>query len=168
MKQIEKTASATNFTAINLGKLNELGDYLLELAPEIKIPGKVFGGAALQATGSEFSFQLFQPGTETGFLHTHQTHEELYFFLSGNGEFQVDGQVFPVSEGSVVRVRLLIIAKLIATKHDINFFACIFLIDTVSHCSFKFFRNIACVFSCYEIFSSLPKFWNSNFISSAY
>ena len=28
MKQIEKTASATNFTAINLGKLNELGDYL--------------------------------------------------------------------------------------------------------------------------------------------
>lgn len=25
MKQIEKTASATNFTAINLGKLNELG-----------------------------------------------------------------------------------------------------------------------------------------------
>ena len=94
MKQIEKTASATNFTAINLGKLNELGDYLLE----------VFGGAALQATGSEFSFQLFQPGTETGFLHTHQTHEELYFFLSGNGEFQVDGQVFPVSEGSVVRV----------------------------------------------------------------
>ena len=59
MKQIEKTASATNFTAINLGKLNELGDYLLELAPEIKIPGKVFGGAALQATGSEFSFQLF-------------------------------------------------------------------------------------------------------------
>ena len=38
MKQIEKTASATNFTAINLGKLNELGDYLLELAPETLIP----------------------------------------------------------------------------------------------------------------------------------
>ena len=38
MKQIEKTASATNFTAINLGMFNELGDYLLDLAPEIKIP----------------------------------------------------------------------------------------------------------------------------------
>ena len=47
---------------------------------------------------------MFQPGTETGFLHTHKVHEELYFFLSGNGEFQVDGNVFPVSEGSVVRV----------------------------------------------------------------
>ncbi|MBT9600678.1 cupin domain-containing protein [Akkermansia muciniphila] len=52
----------------------------------------------------DFSFQLFQPGTETGFLHTHKNHEELYFFLSGRGEFQVDGTVFPVAEGSVVRV----------------------------------------------------------------
>ena len=104
MKKIEQVASATNFSAVNLGKLNELNEYVLELGPEIKIPGKVFGGAAVQATGGEFSFQMFQPGTETGFLHTHKNHEELYFFLSGKGEFQVDGQVFPVTEGSVVRV----------------------------------------------------------------
>ena len=76
----------------------------MELGPEVKIPGKVFGGAALGATGGEFSMQVFQPGTETGFLHTHKKHEELYFFLGGKGEFQVDGQVFPVEEGSVVRV----------------------------------------------------------------
>ena len=104
MKQIEQIATANNFSAINIGKLNELNEYVLELAPEVKIPGKVFGGAALGATGGEFSFQVFQPGTETGFLHTHKQHEELYFFLSGKGEFQVDGQVFPVQEGSVVRV----------------------------------------------------------------
>ena len=104
MKEIKKMATAENFSAISVGKLSELGDYVLELSPEVKIPGKVFGGAALQATVSEFSFQMFQPGTETGFLHTHKNHEELYFFLSGKGEFQVDGQVFPVEEGSVVRV----------------------------------------------------------------
>ena len=104
MKQIEQIAQADNFTAVSVGKLTELGDYMLELGPEVKIPGKVFGGAAVKATGAEFSFQLFQPGTETGFLHTHKTHEELYFFLSGKGEFQVDGKVFPVAEGSVVRV----------------------------------------------------------------
>lgn len=104
MKQIEKIASADNFTAVSVGKLSELGEYVLELGPEVKIPGKVFGGAAVQATGGEFSFQVFQPGTETGFLHTHKNHEELYFFLSGKGEFQVDGKVFPVGEGSVVRV----------------------------------------------------------------
>lgn len=104
MKEIKTIASAANFSAISVGALNELGDYVLELGPEVKIPGKVFGGAVLGATGSEFSFQVFQPGTESGFLHTHKNHEELYFFLSGKGEFQVDGEVFPIAEGSVVRV----------------------------------------------------------------
>lgn len=104
MKEIKTIASAANFSAISVGALNELGDYVLELGPEVKIPGKVFGGAALGATGSEFSFQVFQPDTESGFLHTHKNHEELYFFLGGKGEFQVDGEVFPIAEGSVVRV----------------------------------------------------------------
>jgi len=104
MKQIELIATASNFSAANIGKLSELNDYVLQLGPDVKIPGKVFGGAAIGATGGDFSFQVFQPGTETGFLHTHKKHEELYFFLSGQGEFQVDGQVISVGEGSVVRV----------------------------------------------------------------
>ena len=104
MKQIEETATAKNFKAINVGKLNEVSGYVLEMGPNVKIPGKVFCGSTLGTTGSELSFQVFQPGTETGFLHTHKTHEELYFFLGGNGEFQVDGQAFPVQEGSIVRV----------------------------------------------------------------
>lgn len=104
MKEMKKVATAENFSAADAGKLSELGGYLLELGPEVKIPGKVFGGATVGATGGEFSFQVFRPGQETGFLHTHKEHEELYFFLAGVGEFQVDGQVFPVAEGSVVRV----------------------------------------------------------------
>lgn len=104
MKKIEKIATAANFSAVNVGKLDELNDYVLEIAPGVEFPGKVFCGTALGTTGSELSFQIFQPGAETGFLHTHKKHEELYFFLKGNGEFQVDGEVFPVTEGSVVRV----------------------------------------------------------------
>ena len=104
MKQVTTVADGHNFSAISVGKLSELNEYVLELGPDVKIPGKVFGGAALHATGGDFSFQVFQPGTETGFLHTHKQHEELYFFLGGQGEFQVDGQVIPVAEGSVVRV----------------------------------------------------------------
>lgn len=104
MKEIKTIAAAENFSAISVGMLNELNEYVLELAPGVKIPGKVFGGAALGATGGEFSFQMFQPGLESGFLHTHKNHEEFYFFLGGAGEFQVDGEIFPVSEGSVVRV----------------------------------------------------------------
>lgn len=104
MKETKTIIKAENVTAVDFGKLSNLNEYVLELAPEVKILGKVFGGALVGATGGDFSFQSFAPGTETGFLHTHKTHEELYFFLSGKGEFQVDGKVFPVAEGSVVRV----------------------------------------------------------------
>lgn len=104
MKQIQTIEKGTNFSAANFGNLADIKDYVLELGPEVKIPGKVFGGQAVGATGGEFSFQVFAPDQETGFLHTHKNHEEIYFFLSGKGEFQVDGKVFPVEEGSVVRV----------------------------------------------------------------
>lgn len=104
MKKIENIAEAANYKAMNMGHLNELNEYVLAIGPDINIPGKVFGGSALGTRGSEFSLQSFMPGSETGFLHTHKNHEELYFFLSGHGEFQVDGDIFPVDEGSVVRV----------------------------------------------------------------
>lgn len=104
MKQIQTIENGANFSAANFGRLADIKDYVLNLGPEITIPGKVFGGQTLAATGGEFSFQVFAPGQETGFLHTHKNHEELYFFLSGKGEFQVDGDVFPVEEGTVVRV----------------------------------------------------------------
>lgn len=104
MKQIHTIEKGANFSAANFGKLSDIKDYVLELGPEIKIPGKVFGGQAVGATGGEFSFQVFAPGQETGFLHTHKNHEELYFFLKGKGEFLVDGEVFSVEEGTVVRV----------------------------------------------------------------
>ena len=104
MKETKTIAKAANFTATDFGKMSEIKDYTLELGPEIKIPGKVFGGQSVNATGSEFSFQVMVPGQETGFLHTHKNHEELYFFLNGKGEFQVDGKVFPVQVGSGVSV----------------------------------------------------------------
>ena len=103
MKTGKMIAAAENFAAADFGAIEPLGDYTLELG-EVRIPGKVFGGAAVGATGGEFSFQSFAPGAETGFLHTHRSHEELYFFLRGRGEFQVDGRIFPVREGSAVRV----------------------------------------------------------------
>ena len=93
-----------NFNAADFGRLADIKDFVLELGPDVKIPGKVFGGQSVGATGGDFSFQVFAPSQKTGFLHTHKNHEELYFFLSGKGEFQVDGRVFPVGEGSVVRV----------------------------------------------------------------
>ena len=104
MKQTQQIAEGTHFSALSTGSFSQLNDYVLPVAPGMEIQGKVFMGQTLQTTGAEISFQSFAPGKETGFLHTHQTHEELYIFVSGKGEFQVDGQVFPVGEGSVGRV----------------------------------------------------------------
>ena len=104
MKQIETIAAGANVSAVNVGKLSEIIEYVLPMGPDVKIQGKVFAGQALGTTGSELSFQTLVPGQDSGFLHTHKTHEELYFILRGEGQYQVDGQVFPVREGSVVRV----------------------------------------------------------------
>ena len=104
MKQTQQIAEGTHFSALSTGSFSQLNDYVLTVAQGMEIQGKVFMGQTLQTTGAEISFQSFAPGKETGFLHTHQTHEELYIFVGGKGEFQVDGQVFPVGEGSVVRV----------------------------------------------------------------
>ena len=104
MKKVEKVASGANFAAVTVGKTEELNQYALPLAPGVEIPGKVFVGGDLQATGAEMSFQRFAPGGSVGFLHTHKTHEELYIIIRGDGEFQVDGKIFAVGEGSVIRV----------------------------------------------------------------
>ena len=104
MKKVEKTAGGANFAAVTVGKMDELNQHTLILAPGVEIPGKVFAGSALGATGAELSFQRIEPGAGVGFLHTHKTHEEFYIIVRGDGEFQVDGKIFAVGEGSVIRV----------------------------------------------------------------
>lgn len=104
MKQIEKISTGKNYAAVNVGKMNEIIEHELPMGPDVIIKGKVFAGQAVGATGSELSFQTLVPGQDSGFLHTHKTHEELYIILKGEGHYQVDGEVFPVSEGAIIRV----------------------------------------------------------------
>jgi len=66
--------------------------------------GKVFLKEELGLTGMELSLNKILPGAQSPFLHHHVEHEELYLFVQGRGQFQVDGRVFDVREGTVVRV----------------------------------------------------------------
>ena len=104
MKQIETTKSGKNYKVINIGKISDLMNYELSLGPDVTLHGKVFAGQAVGATGSDLSFQILVPGQDSGFLHTHKSHEELYIILKGEGMYQVDGELIPVSEGSIIRV----------------------------------------------------------------
>lgn len=69
-----------------------------------KVAGKLFLKEPLGLTGMEMSLSVIPPGAGIPFLHRHRRNEEVYVFLQGRGEFQVDGAVFGVAEGSVVRV----------------------------------------------------------------
>lgn len=68
------------------------------------IPGKLFIGGNLNLTGCEVSINKLPVGKGMPFVHAHKKNEELYIVLGGNGTFYVDGEEFPISEGSVVRV----------------------------------------------------------------
>ena len=103
MREIQITEKGENFTTVNVGKLNEIKEYELAMG-NFSIPGKMFAGHALRATGAELSFQSLAAGQDYGTRHAHKTHEELYFILKGEGIFDVDGKRFPVSEGSEMLV----------------------------------------------------------------
>ncbi|MBD5375493.1 MAG: cupin domain-containing protein [Bacteroides sp.] len=66
--------------------------------------GKQFVKDATGATSCEISFGTLPNGASVPFFHSHRENEENYIILSGKGRFQVDGDVFDIAEGSVVRV----------------------------------------------------------------
>lgn len=75
-----------------------------ETGPLTALDGKLFLGKDLGFTGMEVSLNRFGPGQQVPFMHQHRQHEEMYLFISGQGQFQVDGEAFDVKPGTVVRV----------------------------------------------------------------
>jgi mannose-6-phosphate isomerase-like protein (cupin superfamily) len=100
-----KIKSGPHFTAADLGPLSRLERYKYKHpALPRETEGKIFLNELLGLTGSEISINEMPPKTSMLFYHTHRLNEEVYVFLRGEGEFQIDGQVFPVGEGTVIRV----------------------------------------------------------------
>jgi uncharacterized cupin superfamily protein len=93
------TGQAKNFTATHIGPLEGLLDHEFR-----RLKGKCFIGEELGLTGCEVSLNLLPAGKGMPFVHAHSKNEELYIVLRGNGTFFVDGEEFPVQEGSLVRV----------------------------------------------------------------
>src|ERR1035437_4457792 len=104
MKQIEKILENTNYSAVNLGELDNLMDYsLIHPVNKKLIEGKVFLKDMTKATGTEISFNSLPPTTEQPYFHIHRKNEETYIILKGFGFFQVDEDCFSIKEGSVIR-----------------------------------------------------------------
>lgn len=94
-----------NFTIAHLGGWDELDNYTFK-HPRIpwEYPRKLFLKGELGLTGMEVSLNKMLPGEGMPFYHSHKANEELYVFLRGKGQFQVDGEVIDVEEGTVIRV----------------------------------------------------------------
>jgi quercetin dioxygenase-like cupin family protein len=105
MKEIKICSAGINHTAADLGEFDNLTDYTY-VHPKLKrdIGGKVFLGEALKSSACEISFQTLAPGQSAPILHKHKEHEEIYIIIKGEGQFQADGEIFNVSEGSIIRV----------------------------------------------------------------
>lgn len=75
-----------------------------EAGPMDQWEAKLFVGRALGFSGMEVSINRMAPGQAVPFLHQHRQHEEMYLFLQGHGQFQVNGETFDVKPGTIVRV----------------------------------------------------------------
>lgn len=105
MNKIKQISENKHYTAINVGGIDQLMEHsLIHPVNRQVIKGRVFLKQATHATGTEISINMLPPGTELSYFHIHKQNEETYIILKGNGDFQVDDDCFPISEGSVVRV----------------------------------------------------------------
>ncbi len=75
-----------------------------QTGPLSDLDSKLFLGPALELTGMEVSLNCLKAGQGSSFVHQHRQHEELYIFLKGRGQFQVDGDIVGVQPGTVLRV----------------------------------------------------------------
>lgn len=95
-----------NFQLKDVGNFNDLDQYVF--APEglpIRLEGKLFLSDLLGLSSMEISLNKIAPDTGMNFIHRHKDHEEIYIFISGNGEMYIDDEIVEIKEGSIVNIK---------------------------------------------------------------
>ncbi len=108
MNQSNMTSmTGDNYAVTQVGAWEQLDRFSYEVPTakgKMTVAGKVFLGQHLGLTSCETSLNSLPPNQGIPFYHKHQQNEEMYVVLRGQGEFQVDGDVITVTEGSVLRI----------------------------------------------------------------
>jgi mannose-6-phosphate isomerase-like protein (cupin superfamily) len=98
-------AEGANFTVMHAGKFSQLDQYSFEHPLRKRsITGKLFLKDHLNLTSMQVSLNKFPAGAAMPFYHAHKNDEELYIFVGGKGQMQIDEQLIDVEEGTAVRV----------------------------------------------------------------
>lgn len=97
--------TGTHFSVTYLGRLDDLKQYTFATDDgAVSIEGKIFLNPILDLTGAEISINRLGANDSMPFYHKHKDNEEIYIFIGGRGEIQIDGETIEVSEGTVVRI----------------------------------------------------------------
>ncbi len=100
----KETKKGTNYTHYQGGSLKEWSDHTLEHPRVGNVRGKHFLKDHLDFTGCEISINSMRAGGAVPFSHQHKENEEVYIFIQGNGQMQIDHEVIDVGAGSIVRI----------------------------------------------------------------
>lgn len=99
-----ETQKGTNYSHYNGGALTAWSQHKLEHPRVGKVRGKHFLKDHLDFTGCEISINSLAVGGAVPFSHQHKENEEVYIFVKGKGQMQIDHEVIDVCEGSIVRI----------------------------------------------------------------
>ncbi|HYE79067.1 MAG TPA: cupin domain-containing protein [bacterium] len=92
------------YTVADMGPLDLLHEYTITSSAGETFSGKVWLKNRIGLTGTEISYGALPPGAKVPFAHRHHQNEELYIFLSGEGEMRLDDSSVAVKEGTIVKV----------------------------------------------------------------
>ncbi|MGC4064188.1 MAG: cupin domain-containing protein [Polyangiaceae bacterium] len=104
MENAQKLSSSAPFSVKEYGSLDSWSAFQLPHPRFGMVPGKQFLRSELGLTGIELSLNSLSPGKALSYLHAHRQNEELYLFLTGEGQMLLDGEVVPVKAGTAIRV----------------------------------------------------------------
>jgi len=99
----DKVRTGANFAIVEMGAVEDLDQYSVSKG-DFLLKGKVFLREILDLTAMEVSMNKLAAGDGGRWKHCHVQNEEVYVFLDGKGQMQVDGEIFEVHSGTAVRV----------------------------------------------------------------
>jgi mannose-6-phosphate isomerase-like protein (cupin superfamily) len=101
----DEIMTGEHFSSTQIGEFENLDRYKFAHAKlPFEVEGKVFLNSLLGLTSAEISINKLPPKASMPFHHRHRSNEEIYIFIKGTGEFRVDDELFPIQEGTVIRV----------------------------------------------------------------
>ncbi|MFA5984710.1 MAG: cupin domain-containing protein [Methylococcaceae bacterium] len=98
------TKNGEHYTAYESGARTHWPDHSLVIPGLGEIRGKHFLKDILGFTGCEISVNALPAGGSMPYYHRHHDNEEVYIFIQGSGQMQVDNEVIDVQEGTIVRI----------------------------------------------------------------